>query len=156
MKAKSFFKIGRLMIQILLSASFTSCISTDNFSCPYQISNSRVEVGALEECYQYAGFHFTIFNDSVKDIESFSLMFTVYDSDEKNPFNCSNSIASNCDGEVAFNDSRDYVVSLDKYISEIPDEPYIVDYLYVSEIRYTDGSVWKDPYGMFCTVEEYE
>jgi len=156
MNVKSFFKIGSLMILILLAGSFASCVSADNFSCPYQISNPRVEIGHFEESHEYAGLHFTIFNDSTKDIDSFLLTFTVYDSDEKNPFNCSNCIVSKCEVFLASKSSIDSVVSLDKYISEIPDEPYIVDFLYVSEIRYSDGSVWKDPYGMFCTMEEYE
>ena len=38
--------------------------------------------------------------------------------------------------------------SLDDYISEMPDEAYQIDFLYVSKIEYDDGGVWEDPYGV--------
>ena len=96
----------------------------------------------------------TVF-DSGKDIESFSISFMIYDSDGNNPFISSNCIVSKCEWKVGAGEIIDFVVDLDHYISVVPAEPYKVDYLYVREIRYADGSSWKDPFGMFCTKEEF-
>ena len=160
MQNKIFFVIKvlfkYLLPSILLLTSFMSCETTDCFSCPYLISNPHVELGEFEDKHKFAGMHFGLFNDSSKSIDSFTLSFMLYDSDGENPFNCSNCIVSKCQLFMAAGSNIDFVINLDHYISVLPDEPYLVDFIYVREIHYSDGSVWKDPYGMFCVTEEHE
>ena len=135
---------------------FTSCGTTDVLSCPYVIANPCVELGEIDNQQSIAGMHFSFLNESEKDIDSFTLSFMLYDSDGKNPFIGSNCIVAKCDWSVRAGAFLDFIISLDSYISVVPDEPFVVDYLYVREIRYSDGSQWRDPYGMYCVREAYE
>ncbi len=148
------FKIFLLFIASFFY--FTACETTDNFSCPYVISSPRVESGEFEDKHKFAGLHFGLYNDSEKEIESFVLSCMIYDSEGKNPFACSNCIVSRCDWKIKGGALVDFVIDLDHYVSVIPCEAYQVDYIYLREIRYADGSSWKDPYGMFCIREEHE
>lgn len=134
----------------------SSCGTTETFSCPYVISNPRVEIGAFEDKYHFAGMHFSLFNDSQKNIDSFTFSFMLYDSDGNNPFIGSNCIVSKCEWSQGSDSITDYVISLDSYVSQIPTDGFVIDYLYLREINYSDGTSWKDPYGMFCVREVYE
>lgn len=153
---KKLLCIGYFISVILISTGFAACETTDNFSCPYIISNPHVEMGEFEDKHKFAGLHFALFNDSEKEIDSFVISFMIYDSAENNPFVCSNCIVSKCEWNMKPGALIDFVINLDHYISVVPDEPYIVDGLFLREIRYSDGTVWKDPYGMFCVKEEHE
>jgi hypothetical protein len=115
-----------------------------------------VELGQFEDKHNFAGMHFSLFNESGKNIESFTLSFMLYDSEGNNPFIGSNCIVSKCSWPVKSRENIEFVINLDPYISIVPEEPYRLDYIYVREITYEDGSCWKDPYGMYCTREEVE
>ena len=135
---------------------FSGCETMYAFTCPYIISNPRVELGEYEDKHKFAGMHFTFFNESKKDVENFTLSFTLYDSDGNNPFIGSNCIVSKCNWKVKSGATVDFVIDLDPYISLEPSQPYLLDYIYVREIVYSDKSSWKDPYGMYCVREVYE
>lgn len=135
---------------------FSSCETTDALTCPYIISNPHVEIGSLEEKYTFAGMHFSLFNESEKTISAFTLSFLLYDSDGNNPFIGSNCIVSRCDWKIPADTNTEFIINLDSYISSVPSDPYIVDYIYIREILYTDGSSWKDPFGMYCIREANE
>ena len=135
---------------------FLSCTSTEAFNCPYLISNPRVELGEFEDQHNYAGMHFSLYNKSSQTIKSFTLSCMLYDEDGNNPFVGSNCIVSKCRWDLESGKSIDFVINLDPYISRVPDEAFIVDYIYLREINYADGSSWKDPYGMYCIREREE
>ncbi|MBQ4379332.1 MAG: hypothetical protein II821_09075 [Treponema sp.] len=152
-KSSKLFLAGILMT---VSVVFLSCCTTDILSAPYVISNPHVETGSIDEKYNYAGMHFSLFNDSEKTIRSFTISFMLYDSEGNNPFIGSNCIVSKCEEMIEAGAAGDFVISLDQYISVVPDEAYLTDFVYIREICYTDLSVWKDPYGMYCVREAYE
>ena len=64
----------------------TSCSSMDIIDCPYIVAENSVEIGEKTGAYDFAGANFTLYNDSAKDISSFTVSFLVYDSDGQNPF----------------------------------------------------------------------
>ncbi len=140
----------------VLLMSFFSCGTLDCLSCPYVIDNPRVELGTVEGKYNFAGMHFSLCNESSKTIEDFTMSFMLYDSDGNNPFVGSNCVVSKCKWNIAGGALIDFIISLDPYISTAPDEPYQIDYIYIREIHYTDGSSWKDPFGMYCVRESIE
>lgn len=145
-----------LLLLPLIPLLCTSCETTYSLTCPYVIGKSHVEIGDKEDKYKFAGMHFSFYNESRKDVESFVISFMLYDSEGNNPFIGSNCIVSKCNWKLEGGEAADFIVNLDPYLSVIPDEPFIIDYLYVREITYSDGSSWKDPYGMYCIREEYE
>ena len=146
----------KIAVVFVFSFAFFSCETTDSFSCPYLISNSHVELGEKEGAHNFAGMYFSLYNESEKTIDNFTMSFMLYDSDGNNPFVGSNCIVSKCAWCIAGGAVTDFVINLDPHLSVVPDEPYIVDYIYLREIQYTDGSSWKDPYGMYCVQEAYE
>ena len=131
----------------------TSCSSMEIIDCPYIVADSRIVIGELEENYDFAGAHFTLYNDSSKDISSFTVSFLVYDSDGQNPFIGSNCIVKKFDVAVPAKTKADFSVSLDSHLSCVPKEKFILDFFYVKKISYADGSSWSDPFGMHSTSE---
>ena len=159
--------LGGILTAIFLV--FFSCCTTDALSCPYLISNPRVVLGEKNENvesddtdeqtvenYKFVGMHFSVFNDTKKIVKNFTVSFMLYDSDGNNPFIGSNCIVSKCEQEIPSEEVSDFVINLDSYISEVPNEPYVADFIYLREIKYDDGSVWRDPYGMYCVRESQE
>lgn len=153
-KLKSVF--AALTAFACLTCLFSSCVTAGAFSCPYTVTSPRVELSSPEDSRSLAGMRLSFFNGADKTVESLTLSFMLYDSDGSNPFLGSNCIVAKCGQEVPPFSDIELVVELDPYISAVPDEPYTVDYLYVREIRYDDGSVWSDPYGMYSVREAYE
>ena len=145
-----------LILCIVCFLIFTACETTYRFSCPYEISNPHVEIGESNGDYNFAGMHFSVFNDSSKTVSGFTISFLLYDSEGNNPFIGSNCIVSKCEIEIDGGQISDFVINLDPYISLVPDEPFIVDFIYLREIHYIDGTSWKDPYGMYCIRESHE
>lgn len=135
---------------------FVSCETTESLSCPYVLANPEVKLGESDDSQRFAGMSFSVFNDSEKVIERFTVSFMLYDSEGKNPFVGSNCIVSRCDCHILPGAVEKFTVSLDSFISVVPEEPYLVDFLYLREIRYSDGSSWSDPYGMYCVREIQE
>lgn len=99
------------------------------------------------ENYQVAGLDLYLLNQTEKDISGFTLVFYVYDSDGNPPMNMRNNIVITVEAEIAAKESLSTCVSLDKYLSSIPEEPYQLDFVYVSKIKYADGTEWDDPFG---------
>ena len=133
-----------------------SCSTTDSFSCPYLIENPRVEIGAKEGICEFAGAYFTVYNDSDKNIQEYTVSFLLYDDEGNNPFIGSNCVVEKISTEENPHESKNAAVCLDSYLSVVPDEPYKIDFMYLREIKYSDGSVWSDPFGMFAVKEVYE
>lgn len=158
MKNKRFFCVSLVFVCILcvFCGIFSGCSTTDFFSCPYVIANPRVELGKLGETHEFAGAYFTLFNDSEKTISKYTVSFLLYDDEGNNPFIGSNCVVEKIAAETLPHESKDFVISLDSYLSTVPDEPYEIDFIYLREILYSDGSVWSDPFGMYAIKEVYE
>ncbi|MBQ6780215.1 MAG: hypothetical protein IJP62_03170 [Treponema sp.] len=133
-----------------------SCSTLENVGCPYIIDNPHVEIGENHNYHNYAGAYLTVYNDSEKTIQNYTVSFMLYDSDGEIPFTGTNCVVAECQKEIAPRTEEEFVVSLDSFISVVPDEPYVIDYLYLREIEYTDGSNWKDPFGMYAQREVNE
>ena len=149
-------KIFISLLFLVSVLSLFSCGTFDCLSCPYVLDNPHVELGQVEDKYNFAGMHFSLYNESGKTIDNFTMSFMLYDSDGNNPFIGSNCVVSRCKWPVQPGSVCDFVISLDQYLSSVPDEPYTLDYIYLREIHYSDGSSWKDPFGMYCVREAIE
>ena len=149
-------KIAGSLFLLFVSLISFSCCTTEALSSPYLISNPHIELGEYENAHNFAGMYFSFYNGSDKKIENFTLSFLLYDSDGNNPFVGSNCIVSKCEWPIQSGSSIDFIINLDPYISVVPSEEYQIDYLYVRQITYEDGSVWRDPYGMYCVREAVE
>lgn len=133
-----------------------SCGTTGVFSCPYAVSCQGLELGEHGDEYKFAGARFSILNDSARTVRKFTLSFTLYDSDGNNPLIGSNCVVYPCERTILPGETEEFTVPLDQFVSDVPEEPYSLDFIYIREIDYSDGSSWKDPYGMYCAREAYE
>jgi len=116
---------------------------------PYRI-HGEVSVGADAELYEYAGIALTFYNASGRTVRRFSVVVFLSGSDGESPFTEGNCVTLEYDENIAPYAVVNAEFSLDDYISEMPDEAYCIDFLYVSKIEYDDGSVWEDPFGLYA------
>ncbi len=76
----------------------------------------------------------------------------VYDAEtEENPFMGSNIIKASFSGTIPGKGIKECAVSLDQYLYVVPDDPYLIDFFYVSEINYENGDQWTDKNGTYHT-----
>lgn len=114
---------------------------------PYRIKG-EVSVGTDTAFYEYTGIVLTFYNTSRRTVRKFFVVVFLSGSDEMISFSNENRIVFECDENVAPRTAVRTEFGLDDYISEMQDETYHIDFLYVSKIEYDDGGVWEDPYGV--------
>ena len=136
-----------------LLVCFTGCASLGSFGCPYLIADAHVEVGSRDGTHDLAGAYVAVRNETEKTMCAFTVSFQLYDADGNNPFGGSNGVVAAQEAEIPPNTETVCVISLDSFLADLPDEPYMIDFLYLREIRYTDGSRWSDPFGMYARGE---
>ena len=135
----------KIIVGIIFVLLFISC---DIFAQipPYAVSGEMVLDN--EEYEGEALFEFDIYNKSDKTIEEFTIVFYLFDEDGNTPLTGRSNIVSKIKATVEPYESFESSFSLMKFLTVIPEYPYSVDYLYLSRITYSDGSVWSDPIGM--------
>jgi len=137
-------KLG-LVVCLLL---FSSCSLFARNTIPYLVEAEMVLEESTE--YEIAGLNFDFYNREEKNIKNFTLVFYLFDYDG-NPVSLGKSnIVLTVNTEVGCGERIQGCISLDKFLFEYPEEPYQVDYLYVSKIEYEDESIWSDPYGLLA------
>jgi len=141
-----------LVLLLILSALFSGCEVLDADDPPYVITKPESVAGAQSGYFEFAGINFDFYNKCNKDIRRIIVSFIVYDSEtETNPLIGSNVITVNYDGYISAGERKSLVISLDQYIYTAPEDPFLIDFFYVKEIVYTDGSSWSDPTGTYYT-----
>ncbi|MBQ7157869.1 MAG: hypothetical protein IJS09_00380 [Treponema sp.] len=159
MNCKAFFFMRRFLLMISVSVCFglmQGCSTLENLDCPYVIDNPHVEIGQKYTYHKYAGAYLTVYNDSKKTIQNYTVSFMLYDSDGNVPFTGTNCVVAKCNAPIGPQQEETFIVNLDSFISFVPDEPFEMDFLYLREIVYADGSSWKDPFGMYAVREANE
>jgi hypothetical protein len=151
-KIKINFIIISLSFLILSCADFLSY--TDSFMepplPPFIITRPIIELEGNSIDFNYAGISFSFQNKSVKSVSSITTSFMLFDAKtQSNPFIGSNIFEIKRLTSISPGESKEIVLSLDKFIHIAPSEPYLIDFFYISEIEYTDGSVWRDRFGTY-------
>ena len=126
------------------------CDSKDMEKPPYAISKPISAVGGKEGYYNFAGIEFTLYNADDREIRAIEVSCTVYDSEtKKNPLVGSNSLNFKSQITILPNGAQAMALSLDPYIYSAPKKPWLIDFLYISSISYSDGSSWQDSTGAY-------
>jgi hypothetical protein len=94
-----------------------------------------------------AFLEYTFCNESKRVVKDFTIVFYVFDSDGDVPLKNKNNIVVRIQTEVGEKEELSDKIKLNEYLSYIPEEPFFVDYLYVSSINYIEGTLWNDPFG---------
>ncbi len=138
----------RYLFILAVALILSSCMHMETI--PYAVTEPECVIGKVDGIHEFVGLHFTFYNNSEKSINKLKFSFIVFDSTgESSPFIGSNILTANYTDSIAPSESHDVVFSLDSYTSEIPTEPYIIDFFYITKIEYDDGSDWSDPYGFW-------
>lgn len=114
-----------------------------NAKAPYSIVGEMEINQKTEEAF----LEYTFCNDSKKVVKDFTIVFYVFDSDGDVPLKNKNNIVVRIQMEVGVKEELSDKIKLNEYLSYIPEEPFFVDYLYVSSINYIEGTLWNDPFG---------
>ncbi|MFA6855930.1 MAG: hypothetical protein WCR31_01860 [Treponema sp.] len=115
---------------------------------PYCIDCS-VSLFSTKNEFKYAGLDVTFYNNSNKDIKSFTLTLYLYDENGNPPFSKNCVTVENIQGVQAYG-TVEFCISLDEYITVVPEEPYRTDSVYADRIEYEDETVWTDPCGLYA------
>lgn len=133
------------MFFLFMCMLFSGCQLSAKENSPYIISGEMVTEDSSD--YEIAGLDFYLYNKMEKNITSFTVVFFLFDSDGNAPEGSKNIVVLTVTTEIDAKSSLRACINLDKYMTEIPDEPYQIDYIYLSKIVYEDGSEWNDPFG---------
>ena len=114
-----------------------------NAKAPYSIVGEMEINQKTEEAF----LEYTFCNDSKKVVKDFTIVFYVFDSDGDVPLKNKNNIVVRIQTEVGAKEELSDKIKLNEYLSYIPEEPFFIDYLYVSSINYIEGTLWNDPFG---------
>jgi len=130
--------------------SLSTCQDSIPASPPYIITTPVCELSGNSYDFTYAGISFSFMNKSQKTVDSVTAYFMLFDSKtQSNPFIGSNIFEITKLIVVSPGENREIILSLDSFIHIAPAEPYLIDLFYISAIHYTDGSEWKDKYGIY-------
>ena len=144
----------RIKILIILAflLSFAGCDNLLTEPPPYVITRPVCEVTDHSPVFNYAGLSFNLLNSTQKTIEQLTVSFTLFEGKTlSNPFIGSNVFEITRMDLIPPNENREILISLDSYIYIAPAEPYLVDFFYISEIKYSDSSIWQDKNGIYST-----
>lgn len=137
-KSRSFWVVCLILF-------FSGCQLSAKENSPYIISGEML----IEESkdYEIAGLDLYVYNKLEKNISSFTVVFFLFDSEGNAPEGGKNVVVLTVTTEIEGKNSLKACINLDKYMREIPEEPYQIDYIYLSKIVYDDGTEWNDPLG---------
>ncbi len=117
---------------------------------PFVISKPVVEIYERINSFKYAGIVFKFLNNSERYVEKIKICFMLFDTKtQTSPFIGSNKFEITRYDFISPGENKEISISLDQYIYIAPTEPYLIDFFYISEIRYIDGAVWQDAYGKY-------
>jgi len=148
---------NNIFLMALAAALLVSCIDINDImgmavteKPPFTITKPVVEITELPYYFSYAGIIFQIFNKSAKSADRITVRFMLFDAEtHANPFIGSNVYEITWQELIPAGEYREIVISLDKYIHIAPSDPYLIDFFYISEIHYDDGSTWRDINGVY-------
>ena len=117
---------------------------------PFVITKPVFEISGRTNYYNYAGIVFKFLNHAEKHVERITVSFMLFEAKtQASPFITTNKFEISKWDFVFPHENKEIIISLDQYVYIAPTEPYIIDFFYISEILYADGSVWQDKYGKY-------
>ena len=117
---------------------------------PFVITRPQMEITERPFYFNYAGMVFNFLNQAEKTVDNITVSFLLFDPKTlESPFIGSNGFKITRWDLILPEENREIIISLDRFLVVAPAEPYLVDFFYIYEIHYVDGSVWRDEYGKF-------
>ena len=138
-------KILKILCCFMVLAFF-GCSAFSLERSPYTI-NADFVMDEESSVYKICGVELSFSNLAAETVKEFEVVFFLFDSDGEPAYECPNRLAFSIEREIGSDEDFSVCLSLDSYMTFVPQSLLEIDYLYVSRITYTDGSIWVDPYG---------
>ena len=135
---------------VLSLLALTACVSALP-RCPYIIEDATVCVEP-SAWYALAGLQLQLANTAAKPLQSCTLVLELCTA-EGGESVWSEPYVIVWEPAVDANDSALCRLSLDAFFAEAPTEPLVVANVFLRAIRYSDGSRWSDPFGLYASAE---
>ena len=117
---------------------------------PFVITKPVFEIIERPYYFRYAGLTFDFLNQAEEVVDKVIVSFFLFDRRTmESPFMGSNRFEITRWDTVFPGESKEIIISLDGFIHIAPSEPYLIDYFYIYEIHYADGSIWQDHHGKY-------
>ena len=126
--------------------AFFGCSAFSLERSPYTI-NADFVMEEESSVYKICGVELSFSNLATETVKEFEVVFFLFDSDGEPAYECPNRLAFSIEREIGSDEDFSVCLSLDSYMTFVPQSLLEFDYLYVSRITYADGSIWVDPYG---------
>ena len=126
--------------------AFFGCSAFSLERSPYTI-NADFVMDEESSVYKICGVELSFSNLATETVKEFEVVFFLFDSDGEPAYECPNRLAFSIEREIGLDEDFSVCLSLDSYMTFVPQSLLEIDYLYVSRITYADGSIWVDPYG---------
>lgn len=130
----------------IIVLAFFGCSAFSLERSPYTI-NADFVMDEESSVYKICGVELSFSNLAAETVKEFEVVFFLFDSDGEPAYECPNRLAFSIEREIGSNEDFSVCLSLDSYMTFVPQSLLEIDYLYVSRITYADGSIWVDPYG---------
>lgn len=124
---------------------FSGCKSNEKQGLPYMIDG---KIDMKNENSTVCSVELNFYNKSEKIVNEFTVVFYIFDSEGELISSNKNNIVLSIKQNISSNESYECLVNVDDYFSSNQDDEYFLDYLYVSQIKYSDGSEWQDSFGL--------
>lgn len=144
---------GRRALAVLLVcvvAALAACSLTKAAGCPYTLEDAVVVLPP--ETRSLACLRLEVENRTRERIIGAVVVCTLRIADGTDVLE--EPVTAVCDMDVAPEASACCFVPLDAFLTEAPSEPLFAYDVYLRQIRYDDGSVWRDPFGLYATEGE--
>ncbi len=125
---------------------FSGCSAFCKEQVPY-IIDAKLNMEDSSD-FDIAGLDLSFLNRSERTVNEFSIVFYIFDEDGEPASLCRSNVVLSVKCELLPGEKIEKCLNLDSFFSVVPDEEYSLDYVYISRIKYADGSVWKDPFGL--------
>ena len=126
--------------------AFFGCSAFSLERSPYTI-NADFVMDEESSVYKICGVELSFSNLATETVKEFEVVFFLFDLDGEPAYECPNRLAFSIEREIGPDEDFSVCLSLDSYMTFVPQSLLEIDYLYVSRITYADGSIWVDPYG---------
>ena len=117
-------------------------------SVPYAISRPEYKSGENRNICKMGGIYFDFLNKKSVQVERIKVCFTAI-SETSNTFTSKNTIEHEIEVKIGSGKMKHLCIPLDDYIFASPPDDLVVAPFYVSEIYFSDGSVWQDRFGTY-------
>lgn len=101
----------------------------------------------------YSEILFCVYNNSALNVESVSVTFSLSDDEGNSVLVSGDSVTFTENVSAGAYERFCLTIKADSFMYESAVESCNVDTAYINYVRYDDGSVWRDIYGMYSVIE---